>query len=1145
MKRAVQIFFIVFLVFSLSAKAQLHEYVFNNNFNEYNGGPALTEVLSCGAGVGSFSPQTSGTTSGACLSSTSYCFGDGGGLQYSNPNLIGSSYTINVFFRFSSLGGYARVIDFSNSASDAGIYLLGNCLNLYPNGNVGACPYFNTNSYYLITFVRDGATGAISVYVDGTLFGTYNDSGNLYHPATTTTPIIFFRDDNVVICENQPGCVKYISVSPLVASASDVAQMWNNITTITHATPVASPTVTINPTNTINCSNSSVTLTATSTATMVWNGGTLSNASNPAIVSASGTYTVTATDANGCFDTASVVVASDTAQNLNITVNSATICSGESVTLRANGGSAYVWSTSETTDSIVVSPVNTTSYTVNTSGGTCSGSAIATVTVSPSFSVSVNSPTICAGQTATLIANGASNYTWSAGAVSNGDSTATAVPATTMSYTVTAGIGACTDSAIAVVTVNPKPVANFGSVNACLGSNTTFIDSSITSSGTITAWKWDFGDSSPVSLNQNPVYQYTATGNYAVTLIVQNSLACSDTIVENTTVYFNPVTNFNANDVCFGDTVLFFDASNVDISASIVSYLWVFNDGSPTDTTANPHHYYADSGSYNVTLLCTTNQGCLNAVTKTVRVFDAPRPQFSVADICLGSAAVFVNNSIPPAMGSIGSQQWNFGDGSAINTAANPQHVYMATGTFPVTLIVRSSNLACADTLTDSVTVFPKPVAAFTTPQVCFGQSMNFNNLSFVSAPSSIVSWDWDFGNSGAVSTLQTPVYSYSSFGSYNVTLIVTSSNMACKDTITDSVVVHPLPHPAFTTYNVCEGSVAQFVDQSTMPSNITNDGILGWTWDFGNSSSTSNNQNASQQYTAIGTDTVELKVVSNFGCVDSVIRPIVINPNPVVNFTVSDTAGCESLCLVFQDASTISTGGNVAWEWTLGDNTESTDTVFTHCYSNDSIYAPVYRSISLKVTSDSGCTTLLTRNNYITVYPKPLAAFHTEPIVTTIANPIIDIKEHSIGANFWNWNFGDTDTSTLQYPQAHTYADTGTYTIQLIVTTNYTCTDTSYVSVVIEPDYMLYVPNAFTPNGDGLNDTFIPQGTFIDEFEMRIFDRWGNLVYKTNDMTQYWDGKTNTGNFLVLTDTYVYVIKAIDFKKRKHYVRGILTVHR
>ena len=172
--------------------SQIHEYLFNNNLNENNGGPALIQKLACGAAAGSYSSIAASTSAGQCLLSGAYCFNDGGGLQYTNPGIITGTYTINVFLKFNSLGGFARVIDFSNSASDAGLYFLGNCLNFYPNGNVGPCPYFNTSTFYLITFVRNGSTGIITVYVDGVLFVSYTDSANLYSSATSSTPINFF-----------------------------------------------------------------------------------------------------------------------------------------------------------------------------------------------------------------------------------------------------------------------------------------------------------------------------------------------------------------------------------------------------------------------------------------------------------------------------------------------------------------------------------------------------------------------------------------------------------------------------------------------------------------------------------------------------------------------------------------------------------------------------------------------------------------------------------------------------------------------------------------------------------------------------------------------------------------------------------------
>ncbi|MFY9310959.1 MAG: gliding motility-associated C-terminal domain-containing protein, partial [Bacteroidia bacterium] len=104
-------------------------------------------------------------------------------------------------------------------------------------------------------------------------------------------------------------------------------------------------------------------------------------------------------------------------------------------------------------------------------------------------------------------------------------------------------------------------------------------------------------------------------------------------------------------------------------------------------------------------------------------------------------------------------------------------------------------------------------------------------------------------------------------------------------------------------------------------------------------------------------------------------------------------------------------------------------------------------------------------------------------------------------------------------------------------------CPDTSYQTVIIEPDFMFYVPNAFTPNDDGVNDTFIGKGMFINEFEMMIFDRWGNMVYKTDNINKPWNGKANDGKEPAQMDVYIYTIKISDFKDTKYVYKGTVTL--
>jgi gliding motility-associated-like protein len=144
-----------------------------------------------------------------------------------------------------------------------------------------------------------------------------------------------------------------------------------------------------------------------------------------------------------------------------------------------------------------------------------------------------------------------------------------------------------------------------------------------------------------------------------------------------------------------------------------------------------------------------------------------------------------------------------------------------------------------------------------------------------------------------------------------------------------------------------------------------------------------------------------------------------------------------------------------------------------------------------------------------------------------------------------WNWNFGDLSSSTIFGPPPHTYADTGTFTITLITSTQHGCIDTTYQTITIEPDFVFYIPNSFSPDGDGTNDTFTGKGMFIKDYQMMIYDRWGNLIFFTDDINKPWDGKANHGNDVAQRDVYVYVVDLTDIKRKKHNYKGIVTLIR
>ncbi|MCE9537598.1 MAG: hypothetical protein K8R85_00030, partial [Bacteroidetes bacterium] len=147
-------------------------------------------------------------------------------------------------------------------------------------------------------------------------------------------------------------------------------------------------------------------------------------------------------------------------------------------------------------------------------------------------------------------------------------------------------------------------------------------------------------------------------------------------------------------------------------------------------------------------------------------------------------------------------------------------------------------------------------------------------------------------------------------------------------------------------------------------------------------------------------------------------------------------------------------------WQWDVGDGSPVINSQsFDHCYTNDSVFAINFFIVTLTVTSDSGCVSTLSKNNFITVYPNPIATFTVQPETTTIIDPVISITDLSVGAFNWNWDFGDLTTSSLNIPVPHTYGDTGTYLITLITSTQYNCLDTSSQTISIESDFVFYIP--------------------------------------------------------------------------------------
>ena len=611
------------------------------------------------------------------------------------------------------------------------------------------------------------------------------------------------------------------------------------------------------------------------------------------------------------------------------------------------------------------------------------------------------------------------------------------------------------------------------------------------------------------------------TTKYFVTGVDINNCSNTDSVIVE--VIPAPTVSFS------GDTIICVgDSTSLSVSGG-TSYLWDFGNSTNSVIKVGP----TVNTSYSVTV--TNASGCENTSSINVHVKPLPQVIFNLNPVCKNTAMIFDDLSTL----NILNRNWDFGDA---NTSAlqNATHTYATCDVFNVKLTVTTTD-GCIDSLIKTAEVYCLPTADFSFADVCLNQNMDFVDLS-VLVGGGVTGWQWNFGDGSMGSTNQNVSYNYSDAGNYFVTHIA-SSNNGCKDTIIKNVIVHPNPFAKFNALNVCEGGIISFTDLSSI---LSPDNIASWTWGFGDSSPVINNQIISHSYAAAGSYGAKLTVTSDFGCIDSITKTLNVHPNPVVNFVASDTTGCDPLCISFQDLTTLTAGNKIKWSWNVGDVSPPINSQnFDHCYFNNSNLSTAYFSVTLTVTSDSGCVAEKTKGNYISVDPNSVADFSVEPSTASISNPVISITNASVGVDTYAWDFGDYTISSITDPLSHTYLDTGTYQINLITLTQNGCADTASQTVIIAADFVFFIPNAFSPNNDIYNKTFSGKGMYIKKYEMFIFDRWGNIVFYTDELDDAWDGKIGNTNIDAQADTYVYDIKIVDINREKHIYRGSVSLLR
>jgi len=863
------------------------------------------------------------------------------------------------------------------------------------------------------------------------------------------------------------------------------------------------------------CAGQPITISAPpGAASYLWNTGATSQTIN---VSTGGNYSVTVTPVTGsaCAITLDTTVQANP-NPLAAFIDDAPVCAGTPVNFTdqstLNGGSAinqWAWDFGDGQTSALQNPTHTYAasgtYTVtltvtNTAG--CTNTITQNVTINNNGNPVINpAGPFCTTDPAFVMTANTGGGTWTAtcgtcinSATGSFDPLSAGAGTYTITYTTT---GACSGTDTETVMVESVAITNVVSTDVdCFGNCNGTIN--ITATG-----------ASQYSIDNGTTFQ--AGSSYATlcpntyNIIAESPIGCqataTATIIEPTQL---TLPTSNVDETCFGSCD---GVAIVAPQGGTTPYNYSWSNGGGNSPTING----LCTGSYTVTV--TDNNGCMAAVVINI----TGPPAVVINNIATTNEACQNDCTGSITITATGVTQYSI-DGGATFQAGNA-FANICSGNYPIVV----EDAAGCQATGNAVITSPNPIilAVSNDTLICIGGTASlWANAAGGTAPLTYI-WDNALPNGQAQSV--NPVVSPTTYNVY-----AQDANGCQTNPLPIIVTINPpLVVVAQSDQAICPG---QNVNISALATG-GNGGPYTYVWDDG----AGNLLNGPNQTVSPATTTTYIVTASdNCGtpvATDAVT--ITVNVIPTVTFTADDLNGCTPVSVNFTNTTNPTEVGTCFWDF--GDGTTS-----TVCDNNHIFTTPGCYDITLTVTSPQGCEGTLTVPQMICVYPYPVAEFSFGPQPTNILMTTIGFTNESQGGLIYDWDFAGLGNSQLINPSfTFPNQDPGTYPVCLYTENQYGCADSICHDVVIDDLFLLFVPNAFTVDGDGINDYFLPIIDGIDPYSyiLYIFNRWGELLFETHNPNEGWDGYYRS--VMSKEDVYVWKIiakDAVSGKKKEYY---------
>jgi len=420
-----------------------------------------------------------------------------------------------------------------------------------------------------------------------------------------------------------------------------------------------------------------------------------------------------------------------------------------------------------------------------------------------------------------------------------------------------------------------------------------------------------------------------------------------------------------------------------------------------------------------------------------------------------------------------------------------------------------------------------------------FLRSCGDNSVTFINQSGQerfIREYSWEFPEGQpAFSNDRNATITFPDVGSYQGLLVI-NPGLPCSDSAEVFIDIFPEINADFEfEYDTCISGPVDFIDLSFSGSGT----ITNWNWNF-DDSNTSTSQNPTHLYGVPGIFDVNLQIRDINDCEDDITIPVTYFPVPEEVIVGPDRQeACQPAPISFFNLSTpIDDTYDVIW--TFGDGNTGEGVTVEHTYEEPGLY-----TVTVDITSPIGCKTSASFPSVVNILPSPIADFNYNPTTLSNFNKTVNFTDQSRrGASFWEWDFGGVGETRLKDP-VFTFPDTGIYSVQLIVTHPSGCMDTIIQLLDVEPQVRYFLPNAFTPNNDGLNDDFRGTGSFqyMNDFTLSIWSRWGEMLFETKDPNQGWNGQKYNNGSLAPPGVYVCVVRYTDARGREKEIKGFATL--